>query len=365
MGDRLLSYVRGERIQGRQPIPKRFRHASAEPVVPMRIDPEHVPTLLRRAGVVGAGGAGFPTYVKYQKPTKRYIANCTESEPGYYADKLLMRDHSDVIAKALVLLREIFDYDEVYFAVKQKHVDWCPNIIRYAEETGAFKMVYVPDQYNMGEEKQLTRYVTGEKVPRGAIPPKIGVTVQNTETLWNIYWALTEHRPCIYKFVQTLGEIEHDEVIRAPIGTPVQTIWKHAGDDPEKVIEKYELVDGGPLLGDHIEDPAHHVVLKTTNGLFAVDKEKFKKRGQFYPGPGHEPPTRISIISDEVDRVEVPLGGTYGEPALPVVNVGDEVFAGQEVGHYQSDELSVSVHASIPGEVTKVTDQRVHIERQA
>lgn len=331
----------------------------------VRINRDTVPTLLRRAGVVGAGGAGFPTYVKYQKPTPTYIANCTESEPGYYADKLLMRDHSEVVAKALVLLRDIFDYEQVYLAVKQKHVEWCTNIIQYAEESGAFKMVYVPDEYRMGEEKQLTKHVTGQTVPRGAIPPKIGVTVQNTETLWNIYWALTEHRPSIYKFVQTLGEIEHDEVIRAPIGTPVQTIWKHAGEDPDKVVEKYELVDGGPLLGDHIKDHGRHVVLKTTNGLFAVDPEKFKKRGKLYPGPGHEPPHRISLISDEVDRVEVPLGGTYGKPAIPVVNVGDQVHTGQEIGHYQPDELSVSVHASIPGKVSKVTDERIHIERQA
>jgi Na+-translocating ferredoxin:NAD+ oxidoreductase RnfC subunit len=227
-----------------------------------------------------------------------------------------------------------------------------------------FEMSYVPDQYMMGEEKTLTNFVTGIKVPKGAIPPHVGVTVDNTETLYNIYWALTEHRPVIYKWLQTIGEIRYDEVIRAPICTPIKTIWKHAGEDAEKVITKYKLVDGGPLLGDVIEDHAGHVVRKSTNGLFAVDPDKFKGRGKMYPGPGHEPPSRISVIADEVDMVEVPLKDRYGEAALPVVNVGDEVNAGQEIGHYIPDQLSVSVHASIPGIVTKITDQRIHIERR-
>lgn len=331
----------------------------------MKIRPETVPILLRRAGVVGAGGAGFPSYVKYQKPTKTYIANCTESEPGYYGDKLLMRDHPDIICKALTLLREIFDYERVVMAVKKKHIHYCTEVIHYAEETGDFEMSYVPDEYMMGEEKTLTKYVTGEKVPRGAIPPHIGVSVQNTETLYNIYWALTEHRPVTSKFLQTIGEIEHDEVIRAPIGTPVTTIWRHAGEDPDKVVDKYKLIDGGPLLGDAIEDHGGHVVLKTTNGLFAVHPDKFKGRGKLYPGPGHEPPSRISVIADEVDRVEVPLGTGYGEPAIPVVNEGDRVAMGQEIGHYDPEKLSVSVHASIPGKVTQVTGERIHIEREA
>ena len=320
----------------------------------MRIAPEHVPTLLRRAGVVGAGGAGFPTYVKYQKPTKTLIANGTESEPGYFGDKLLMRERPDVLCKALSLLRDVLGYERVYCAVKQKHVEYATEVIRYAEETGDFEMSYVPDQYRMGEEKALTKYVTGETVPRGAIPPKIGVTVQNTETLYNVYWALTEHRPVIYKVLQTLGEVKHSEVVQAPVGTPVPTVWEHTGHPHRFVAEKttgtLRLIDGGPLLGDVIDEPAHHVVQKTTNGLLAVDPEHFRDRGKHYPRPGIEPPNRISVIADEVDVVEVPLGGRLGDPAIPVVSEGDEVRAGQEVGAYDPDTLSVSVHASIPGE---------------
>ncbi len=329
----------------------------------MRIQAEHVPLLLRRAGVVGAGGAGFPTYVKFQKPTPTLIANCTESEPGYYGDKLLMREQPDVVCKALSLLRDVLGYERVVCAVKKKHIHYATEVIHYAEDTGDFEMAYVPDQYMMGEEKTLTKFVTGTPVPRGAIPPHVGVTVDNTETLYNLYWALTEHRPVFYKFLQTIGEVEHDEVIQAPVGTPVDVIWRHAGADPDEVARKYRLVYGGPLLGDAVEDPTHHVVTKTTNGLFVVDPKKFQGRGKHYPGPGHEPPSRISVIADEVDVVEVPLKGQYGEPALPVVNVGDRVRAGQEVGSFDPETLSVSAHASIPGEVTRITDARVRIER--
>ncbi len=330
----------------------------------MRIHAEHVPTLLRRAGVVGAGGAGFPTYIKFQNPTKTFIANCTESEPGYYGDKLLMQERPDIICKAMSLLRDILGYERVVCAVKKKHIHYCTEIIHYAEETGDFEMSYVPDQYMMGEEKRLTQFVTGTPVPKGAIPPHVGVTVDNTETLYNLYWALTEHRPVMYKFLQTIGEIEHDEVLQAPIGTSVNDIWRHAGIDPDEVAKKYRLVDGGPLLGDVIEDPTSHVVTRTTNGLFLVDPAKFQGRGKHYPGPGHEPPSRISILADEVDSVEIPLRGRYGEAAIPVVRIGDEVRAGQEIGAFIPESLSVSCHASIPGTVTAITDARIRIERQ-
>ncbi len=330
----------------------------------MRLVPDKVPMLLRRAGVVGAGGAGFPSYVKYQKPTKTLIANCTESEPGYWADKLLMRDRSDVLSRCLVLLRETMGYERVVVAVKKRHATYAAHMVQAAEETGAFEMAYVPDEYMMGEEKTLTKFVTGEGVPKGAIPPHVGVTVQNTETLYNIYWALTEHRPVTRKFVQTIGEVTHGEVLEVPVGTLVADVWRHIGVDPEQTAKDYRLIDGGPLLGDLIEDPLHHAVRRTTNGLLTVHPDRLKGRGKHYPGPGHEPPAGISVMADEVDLVEVPLGGGYGQPATPVVSVGSEVTVGQEIGAYDPDELSVSVHASIPGVVTGITDQRIRIERQ-
>ncbi len=331
----------------------------------MRIAADHIPILLRRAGVVGAGGAGFPTYVKFERPTKVFIANGTESEPGYFGDKLLMRDHSDSITKALTMLKDAVGYEQVVLAIKQKHITYAARLIQAAEESGAFEMSYVPDQYMMGEEKTLTKFVTGTTVPKGSIPPHVGVTVDNVETLHNIYWALTEHRPVVYKFLQTIGEVQHDEVIRAPVGTPVQDILRHAGEDPERILTKCRLVDGGPLLGDVIDDPTRHVVSRTTNGLFFVDPERFKGRGKHYPGPGHEAPDHISLIADEVDAVDVPLASRYGEPAIPVVSVGHEVRVGQEIAAYIPDRLSVSAHASIPGVVTRITDTAIRIEREA
>ncbi len=319
--------------------------------------PEDVPTLLRRAGIVGAGGAGFPTYVKFERPTKVLIANGTESEPGYYADKILMRDQPDVIGKALSLLGEIFAYERVVLAVKEKHMAYTHELAHIGQETGAFEMAYVPDQYMMGEEKTLTKFVTGQTVPRGAIPPHVGVTVDNVETLYNVYWALSEHRPVTRKFFQTLGEVPHAQALEAPIGTPVADVWRHAG----AATEDLHLIDGGPLLGDVVD--ADHVVTKTTNGLMLVAPDKLKGRGKHYPGPSHEPPTRLEVMSDEVDAIQIPLRPRYGEPAIPVVHIGDRVAAGQEIAAYRPDALSVSVHASIPGEVTRMTDTHIHIQR--
>lgn len=323
----------------------------------MRVDPETVPLLLRRAGVVGAGGAGFPTYVKFERPTKVFIANGTESEPGYFADKLLMRDRSDSIAKALRLLRDGLGYEQVVLAIKKKHLGYAAHLIQEAEESGDFEMAYVPDQYMMGEEKTLTKFVTGQAVPKGAIPPHVGVTVDNVETLHNLYWALAEHRPVTSKFLQTLGEVHTPRVVQAPVGTPVDVVL---GEDAKRLAD-HALIDGGPLLGDVVEPD--HVIQRTTNGIFLVDRERLKGRGKYYPGPGHEAPDHISVISDEVDTVRVPLASRYGDAAVPVVSVGDGVTIGQEIGAYRPDSLSVSCHASIPGVVTRITDRFIEIQR--
>ncbi len=329
----------------------------------MQLRADDVPVLLRRAGVVGAGGAGFPTYIKYQRPTPTLIANCTESEPGYFADKLLLRDHTDVLVGALRLLRDACNFDRIVVAVKEKHAHYAQHLTSAADETGLFEMSYVPDQYVMGEEKTLTKFVTGTAVPRGAIPPHVGVTVQNTETLFNIYWALTEHRGVTDKFVQLLGELGHQEVLQTPVGTPVATVASYAGHDPQTAFESLRLVDGGPLLGDVVADPSRHVVQKTTNGLLWVPPEHLKGRGKRYPQAADVPPDSITPLHDQVMEVAVPLATGHCVASLPVVNVGQTVVWGQEIAHFRGEQPSVSCHASIPGVITAITDQAIHIRR--
>src|SRR3712207_3674292 len=123
---------------------------------------------MRQAGIVGAGGGGFPTYFKWKKPQPNLIVNCTESEPGYWADKMLHREYFDEFLELYDVMKTIFGIERVIMGVHFKDEEW---FSRYDESTdGLYEVVHVPDKYSMGEEKTLIKNIfyedKGKWVPR-------------------------------------------------------------------------------------------------------------------------------------------------------------------------------------------------------
>jgi electron transport complex protein RnfC len=124
--------------------------------------------IMRQAGIVGAGGGGFPTYFKWKNPQPRLIVNCTESEPGYWADKVLHREYFDEFLELYDAMKAIFGIEQIIMGVHFKDEEW---FSRYDENAdGLYEVVHVADKYSMGEEKTLIKnifYEDKEKwVPR-------------------------------------------------------------------------------------------------------------------------------------------------------------------------------------------------------
>lgn len=315
---------------------------------------------VRAAGIVGEGGAGFPTYAKYQDPTDVFILNAAESEPGYYADKLMVKREPELYVVAMDTLRRVFGFEELYFAYKEKDEQgYFSGFLDGAADAPEIEPVAVEDEYKMGEERTLTERVTGREVPADGIAKDVGVTMNNVETVWNIHKALTEGRPLTRKVLQTLGEADN-RVFEVPIGATPIPILKKANFHTYQV-GVHRLISGGPLLGEEVEDFAPDSdwgVSGRTNGLTVVEEETFRLRSKEYP-LDHEPPTGIEDLRDAFDRVVLPLDRYPGAPPEPIVQTGDEVRRGDRVAEPPEDELSVSIHASIDGDVGRVEAGRL------
>jgi electron transport complex protein RnfC len=344
---------------------------------PLTKDPGEVAELFRKMGLLGAGGAGFPTYFKYVDPTPTLIVNCQEGEPGFEADKLLLKTHVEELQLILSALQEIFDIEKIYLGAKDKDRE------RLAPLEDRFNIAYTPSLYGMGEERWLTKSVTGIAVPPDKFPPQCGVTVNNVETVYNMYRALFLEKPVTHKYLNVYGEVAQPRVYLAPVGAYVMDLLGMTGVITENSHELM-CIDGGPMMGDKV-GVGSYAVKKTTNGLLVTDQGLFKRRDETTPTWNESlsqimeklgieryldwEPREAHDLSDETERVKLFLKQGLGQPCDVSVESGQKVQEDQEIGSAIEGNLSnfqclsIGLHVPISGTVTEVTGDYVMIER--
>ena len=332
---------------------------------------EEAVEIMRQAGIVGAGGGGFPTYFKYKAPQPHLIVNATESEPGYWGDKLLHKEHLEEFLQVFEAMKAIFGFEQVSMCIHEKDGEWFSD---YAEHAGdLYDMRYVPNTYASGEEKMLIRYATDTEVPwrvdtpdgkrRPGMPLDVGIIVNNSETLLNVYRALFLGRPVTTKFLQVYGEETDIKVYEVPLGASVADVLGFAGIDVEN-SGHLTCIDGGPYLHDMgIEElgTADAYVRGTTNALMLVQKgaTPYKEYVDITTDPPEE--GIVSLIGLLSRGVDLPLGGRYLKPATPLVSEGDEVAFEQKIGEPVEEGFSIGAWASAGGTVTTIEDNIVAI----
>ena len=201
---------------------------------------EEAVEIMRQAGIVGAGGGGFPTYFKYKKPQPHLIVNATESEPGYWVDKLVQKEYLEEFLRLFEAMKAIFDFEQISLGVHEKDREWFADYAEHADE-GVYDMRYVPNTYALGEEKTLIKHATATRVPRfldtpdgsrrPGMPPDVGIIVNNSETLLNIYRAWFLGNPLTTTFFSVYGEEMDIKDYEAPIGASVSEVLGIAGLD--------------------------------------------------------------------------------------------------------------------------------------
>ena len=332
---------------------------------------EEAVEIMRQAGVVGAGGGGFPTYFKYKKPQPHLIVNATESEPGYWGDKLVQKEYLEEFLRLFEAMKAIFDFEQISLGVHEKDREWFADYAEHADE-GVYDMRYVPNTYALGEEKTLIKHATDTRVPRfldtpdgsrrPGMPPDVGIIVNNSETLLNVYRAWFLGKPLTTKFFSVYGEEMDIKVYEAPIGASVSEILGIAGLDVEN-SRHLSVIDGGPYLHDMaIEElgTGHDAyVRRMTNALFLFPKGR---QGKEYADIETEPPEEgiVSLVG-EISGVHLPLGGGLLTPATPLVSEGDEVEYEQKIGEPVDEGFSIGVWASAGGTISSIENDIVAI----
>lgn len=357
---------------------------------PITTNPKEVAHLFRDMGIVGAGGAGFPAYFKYLRPTPILIVNCEEGEPGYEGDKLLLRTYTDQFKEVLDALKSIFKFQRIVIGAKEKDKEMLDAL----SKSHGFELAYSPSTYGYGEERWLTKAVTGKEIQGRDLPASVGVTVSNVETLYNMYLALFQNKPVIDKYLNVYGEVAKPTVFCAPVGTFSIDLLCQAGIDTSR-HHHLMLIDGGPMMGD-LADVSLHALLKKTNGLLVVDKAKYvADQVAFKQLPGQAPPTwedtlprimeklgllkylkwhpnTIHDVRDQIERVRLYLNHAItpiAKASIPVVRAGDKVKRGQLVAKpidgaiEDIKTLSVALHASLDGVVKEVTDTYIVLQK--
>ncbi len=227
------------------------------------------------AGVVGAGGAGFPTHVKFGENIETVLINGAECEPLAKTDLYLLKEYSKELEETLNYIVEKVGAKRGVIGIKM-HTGEALGI---ADGTQNKKVSYkhLPDIYPAGDEIILIKEALDLNVPGGNLPISVGVVVLNVETLFNIKNAL-EGKAVYEKFLTVGGETGKTYVTKVPVGTPVKHIFDSLGI---KIPSHCEVLDGGPMMGNII-NPDTAVVTKTTKALLLIDENtlciKIKKK---------------------------------------------------------------------------------------
>jgi electron transport complex protein RnfC len=325
---------------------------------------EEAVEVMRQAGIVGAGGGGFPTYFKYKAAQPHLIVNATESEPGYWGDKLLHKVYLEEFLQVFEAMKAIFGFEQISMGVHEKDREWFADYAEHAAD-GVYDIRYVPNTYALGEEKTDTRVPRFVDNPDGSrrpgMPPDVGIIVNNSETLLNVYRALFLGKPLTTKFFTVYGEEVDTKVYEAPIGASVSEVLGIAGLDVEN-SGHLSVLDGGPYLHDtSIEElgTGDAYVRRMTNSLFLIPRGR---QGKEYAGIETEPPEEgiVSLVG-RISGVNLPLGGGLLKPATPLVSEGEEVEYEQKIGEPVDEGFSIGVWASLGGEISSIENDIVAI----
>lgn len=221
--------------------------------------------LLMENGIVGLGGAGFPTYVKYEpKNINTLIINAVECEPYITSDHILAKQKCEEILEAIDAILEINKIKEAIIAIKKENVELKQIFDNYIGTYLKIKIKLVPNVYPMGWERKLIKEVTHKEYDK--YPIEEGIVVNNISTIYAIYEALKYNKPLIERIITFSGEnLQDKRNVLVKIGTPVSEVLEQL-----KVKENSVIVAGGPMMGKKVEDL---VVSANMNCILALENK--------------------------------------------------------------------------------------------
>ncbi len=224
---------------------------------------------LREHGVVGAGGAGFPTYVKAQSQVEYVIANGAECEPLIHKDAEIMKHFPAEIVSGMELMMEATGAKTGKFGIKSKNAD-SADALKQHLKNDRVEFTMLGDFYPSGDEYELVYTATGRLIPPAGIPLQVGCVVSNVESLYNVHRA-AQGKPVTETFLSICGAVKTAKSFWAPVGTSFRDLIAAAGG---ATVSDFGLFVSGIMMGT-VSFDLDDVATKTTGGLIVLPRDHY------------------------------------------------------------------------------------------
>ena len=242
---------------------------------PVVTDFESFVSAVKESGIVGLGGAGFPTFVKLNvkdlAAIKTVVINAAECEPYITSDTRTMLDKAEYISKGIDLLQKYLCAKHIIIGIENNKKTCIEKMTEIANSKSGVDVKVLPSVYPQGGEKVLVYNTTGRIIPKGGLPLDVGAIVINCTTLTSIAEYIETGMPLVEKCITVDGSaVKEPKNVIAPIGTPVERLFEFCGgfkSEPKKVLY------GGPMMGIAVSS-LDVPVLKMTNAVIALDEKE-------------------------------------------------------------------------------------------
>jgi electron transport complex protein RnfC len=235
------------------------------------IDPVALRNIIREAGIVGLGGAGFPTYIKmnpgHHRPIDTLILNGAECEPYITCDDMLMRERAAEIVRGLAIVRHALQAKEAIIGVEDNKPEAIAAMRAAVAGLDGVRVVPVPTIYPTGDSKLLARILTGKEIPSNKLSAHVGITCVNVGTVYAVHRAIAFGEPLLSRIVTvTGGAVAQPRNLETLLGTPMDALLRQCGT---RMTALERLIMGGPMMGFALHR-ADLPVIKTTNCVLAA-----------------------------------------------------------------------------------------------
>lgn len=242
----------------------------------LNLSPKEIIESIRQAGIVGLGGAAFPTFVKLMIPDGKkaecVIINGCECEPFLTADYRIFKENSEEVVEGLEIICKAVSVKKAYIGIESNKKDLIKILkkkLLNLKTSVDISVKVLPEKYPQGSEKHLIKSITKKEVPSLGLPIDVGCVVFNVQTALAIKKAVCENLPLTQRVITVTGLVKTPKNLRVKIGTPISDILTYCGGD---FLENRKLIIGGPMMGVNIPSP-NVPTIKSTTGIIVLPKE--------------------------------------------------------------------------------------------
>lgn len=288
-----------------------FEEVEYTPHDVQKLEKKEIIELIKEAGVVGMGGAGFPTHVKLspKEPDKieYVIANCAECEPYLTSDYRRMREEPEKLVEGLKIILRLFDNAQGILAVEDNKPDCVKILTELTQNEPKISVMALKTKYPQGAERQIIYATTGREINSSMLPADAGCVVDNVDTIVAVYHAVKEGRPLMNRIVTVTGDAVNDpRNFYVRIGMNYKDLIDEAGgfkSTPEKIVS------GGPMMGFALFDlnvpttkTASALLCLTHDEISALEPTPCINCGRCVEAcPSRLVPTKLAVLSQRYD----------------------------------------------------------------